>query len=70
MEVRLSKTFPGCQVAVVDLTGTQDHFEVRIHHPELLKLPRIRRHQSVMQIFDSEVKSGEVHALSIRILEE
>lgn len=68
MQNRLQQTFANAQVAVVDLTGTNDHFEVRILSSELAALPRVRQHQAVMGVFADELKTGEVHALSIRVL--
>ena len=68
MEERLNVRFPESQVAVIDLTGTADHFEVRISSPTLKTLPRLKQHQEVMAVFSDELKSGEVHALSVRIL--
>lgn len=68
MEKRLKEAFPGADVAAIDMTGTQDHWEVRIHHPDLKSLPRIKQHQRVMAVFADELKTGAVHALSIRVL--
>lgn len=69
MEERLRQAFPGCAVEVVDLTGTQDHWEVRISAHELKPLSRVRKHQEVMKVFADELKTGEVHALAIKTLE-
>jgi len=68
MEERLTQQFPDSQVAVIDLTGTQNHFEVRISSPALKNLTRLQQHKQIMSVFASELKSGEVHALSVRVL--
>lgn len=68
MESRIKSTFPTCQVAVIDLTGTSDHFEVRIADAKLNSLSRIDRHKAIMGVFQAELASGEVHALTIRTL--
>ena len=68
MEQRLKDQFPECDVVVVDLTGTQNHYEVRIASPHFAGLSRIAQHKSVMSVFDDELKSGEVHALTIKTL--
>lgn len=68
METRLCQTYPNAQVAVIDLTGSENHYEVRISARELSSLSRIEQHQAVMSVFNEELKSGEVHALSIKIL--
>lgn len=66
LEVRFQQYFPGCDLVVTDLTGTEDHWEVRIAAKEFKNLSRIRQHQLVMEAVQAELKTGEVHALSIR----
>lgn len=66
LELRLQQYFPQCDLMVTDLTGTEDHYEVRIAAKEFKNLSRIRQHQLVMEAVQSELKTGEVHALSIR----
>ena len=68
MEKRIQEHFPKCQVIVLDLTGTEDHFEVRIHEPSFEGLPRIQQHKKIMGLFSNELQSGEVHALAIKTL--
>ena len=68
MEQRLKHIYPDCQVAVVDMTGNQSNFEVRISSAQLQKLSRVDQHKAVMKVFDDELKSGEVHALAIKPL--
>jgi len=63
---RLETQFPGDPVDVMDLTGTENHYEVYVKSAQFKGLSRIERHQKVMEIFSQELKSGEVHALSIR----
>lgn len=63
---RLELAFPQAQIDVLDLTGTQDHYEVFVQSTAFDHLSRIEQHQAVMKVFDEELKSGEVHALSIR----
>lgn len=68
MEIRLKEFYPQAQVAVIDFTGTNDHFEVRISEPSFKSLTRIQQHKKVMEIFAEELASGEVHALSIKTI--
>lgn len=68
MEQRLKAQFEDAVVAVIDTTGTGDHFEVRINAKALQGLTRINQHKAVMAVFDRELKSGEVHALAIRVM--
>lgn len=67
MEDRLKTAFPDCDVAVIDSTGTQDHFDVRIAASQFRGLSRVRQHQAVMSVFSEELKTGEVHALALQI---
>ncbi len=66
MKSRLLTTYPDAEVEVVDLTGTEDHYQVVIQTHGFQGLTRVQAHQAVMAVFSSELKSGEVHALTIR----
>ena len=66
MKFRLNGAFPGDQIDVLDLTGTEDHYEVYVKSSKFKGLSRIEQHQLVMKAFAEELKTGEVHALSIR----
>ena len=66
VEARLRESYPGAEVTVQDLTGTQDHYQVVVISDAFNGMTRIQRHQSVMGVFDNELKSGEVHALTIK----
>ena len=68
MEEKLKEKYPDCDVVVVDLTGTQDHYEVRIASEAFNQMNRIQRHRAIMEVFDPELKTGEVHALTIKAL--
>lgn len=63
---KIKNSFPDGQVEVFDLTGTQDHYEVSVTSTKFLGLTRIQQHKMVMAAVDAELKSGEVHALSIQ----
>lgn len=63
---RLTKAYPDGYVDVSDLTGTHDHYSVYISSKAFNGLSRIQRHKHVMAVFDAELKSGEVHALTIK----
>lgn len=68
MEKRLKTAFPDADVAVIDLTGTEDHWEVRIASKAFKGLSRIDNQRKIMDVFAPELKTGEVHALTIRTL--
>lgn len=68
MENKLKETFPNAELAVVDLTGGQNHFEVRMNNSAFSEdLSRIEKHKKIMSLFDDQLKSGEVHALAIKL---
>lgn len=66
MKQRLESDFPDAQIQVQDLTGTEDHYEVFVKSSVFSGMTRIEQHQKVMASFQAELKTGEVHALSIR----
>lgn len=68
VENRLKEHFPDADVAVIDLTGTEDHYEVRIASKAFAGKSRIEQQRHVMAALAAELKSGEVHALTIKTL--
>jgi stress-induced morphogen len=70
MKSRLSQYFTDAvestDIEVVDLTGTEDHWQVLVKSSSFQGLTRIQAHQKVMSAFAEELKTGEVHALTIK----
>jgi len=66
MKSRLETAYPGAAIVVVDLTGTEDHWQVVITSEAFQGLSRIQQHKHVMDVFKDELKTGEVHALTIQ----
>lgn len=66
LKARLQTHYPDSVIEVFDLTGTENHYEVYIESSRFNGLSRIQQHQQVMGCFQAELKTGEVHALSIR----
>ncbi len=66
MRQRLQETYPGADIHVHDLTGTSDHWQVSVKSPVFQGMSRIEQHQHVMAAFGPELKTGEVHALTIK----
>lgn len=70
MKQRLIEAYPDADaqvdIHVHDLTGTSDHWEVSVKSSLFAGLSRIEQHQHVMKVFAPELKTGEVHALSIK----
>ena len=66
IQKRLEEAYPQGKVDVTDLTGTADHCSVYVKSEKFIGMSRIQRHKSVMNVFDQELKTGEVHALTIK----
>ncbi len=66
MTIRLRQAYPDGKIEVFDLTGTQDHWEVSVESDLFKGLSRVQQHQHVMNVFAAELKTGEVHALSLK----
>ena len=56
----------GTTAQVVDLTGTQDHYQAFVVSPVFEGKITIQRHRMVLDLFQAEIDSGEVHALTLR----
>jgi stress-induced morphogen len=70
MLTRLQTAFPDSDISVHDLTGTQDHWEVYVTSSAFAGLSRIQQQQKVMAVFAAELKTGEVHALTMKTKEK
>lgn len=68
IEQRLHEKFPDCDALVEDLTGGMNHFEVRVASTVFSGKSRIEQQRLVMDAFSDELKTGEVHALTIKTL--
>lgn len=61
---RLKKSYPDSVVNVI--SDDNVHFDVIVESKAFTGLSRIEQHQHVMKVFDAELKTGEVHALSLK----
>ncbi len=66
IKARLQEVYGAVRIEVFDLTGTQDHYQVYVESEKFRGLSRMQQHRSVMDVFDPELKTGEVHALTIK----
>ena len=60
--------FPGAEINVEDLTGTFDHFEVRVVSPHFQGKGLIEQHQMVNQALAGPLEDGRIHALKIKTM--
>ncbi len=65
IKTTLQEKISGSQVAVDDLTGTSDHFQVTVVSDSFEGLSLIERHRKVYDALGSDV-GGAIHALSIK----
>ncbi len=56
---------PDAEVAVQDLTGGGDHYQVAIVSSAFAGLSLVKRHQLVYRAVDSAMSSEAIHALSL-----
>ncbi|MEO0326631.1 MAG: BolA family transcriptional regulator [Myxococcota bacterium] len=52
-------------VAVVDLTGTKDHYEATVVAEAFASMSRVEQHQAVYRAL-GELMAGPVHALALK----
>lgn len=66
LKERLESLCAGTRAEVVDLTGTEDHYQATIISTAFEGKLMIEQHRMVFQLVQSEVDSGEVHALTLK----
>lgn len=66
LKTRIETLAPGTQAEIIDLTGTQDHYQAVIVSPAFQGKLMIEQHRMVMGILQAEIDSGEVHALTMK----
>lgn len=66
VEDRLKTAYNDSNISVVDLTGAQSYYEVNVACATFEEMSRVQQHQHVMALFQEELKTGEVHALSVK----
>jgi stress-induced morphogen len=66
LKQRIESLSPGTKAQVMDLTGTMDHYQVIVVSPSFEGKPMMAQHRLVMSTVQSEIDSGEVHALTMK----
>ncbi len=66
LKARIETIAPGTNVEVMDLTGTQDHYQAVVVSPAFQGKMMIEQHRLVFGVLQSEIDSGEVHALTLK----
>lgn len=68
VKARIETLAPGTKAELIDLTGTQDHWQALIVSPAFEGRSLVERHRLIFDLFKSEVESNEVHALTLKTL--
>ncbi len=68
IEAVLNQVLPDAVVAAVDLTGTADHFEVRVSWSGFKGKSLIEQHQIVNRALKEPLEDGSIHALKIKTM--
>ena len=67
IEALLRAAFPGAaEVAVIDRTGGDDHFQVRVVSSEFDGLPLLEQHRRVNEALAAPLADGTIHELRIK----
>lgn len=66
LKARIESLSPGTSTEVVDLTGTQDHWQAVVVSPAFEGKIMIEQHRMVFDLLKAEMSSGEVHALTLK----
>lgn len=63
---RLSLVSGDANVEVTDLTGTHDHYQVRVVSSAFAGKTTMERHRLLIALVKKEIDSGELHALTMK----
>ena len=66
VKARIETLAPGTEAQVMDLTGTQDHYQAVVVSPVFEGKLTMQQHRMVFDLFKSEIASNEVHALTLK----
>jgi stress-induced morphogen len=66
LKARLEELAPGTTADIMDLTGTQDHYQAVVVSPVFAGKMMIDQHRLVYALVQKEMDSGEVHALTLK----
>nr|YP_002049448.1 BolA-like protein [Paulinella chromatophora]ACB43238.1 BolA-like protein [Paulinella chromatophora] len=56
---------PSSEVEVEDLTGTGDHFSVKVMSSTFVGLSKLKQHKLVYEALKSELQNHSIHAITL-----
>ena len=65
---RVESLSPQTNAVVMDLTSTENQYEVKVISPAFTGKSTMERHQMIYSLFEKEMKTEEIHALSLSTL--
>jgi acid stress-induced BolA-like protein IbaG/YrbA len=60
---RIKEIYPDAEISV---TGESCSFEVHVTSPAFAEMKSLQRQRSILTLFNAEITSGELHALTIK----
>jgi len=66
IETIIRTAIPGAVAGAVDLTGTRDHWEVRVSCEGFRGKSLVEQHRMVNQALKAPLEDGRIHALAIK----
>lgn len=66
LQARIQQLHPETYVEVVDLTGTQDHWQVLVVSPAFEGKLMVEQQRMIMGLLKDEIGTEEVHALTMK----
>jgi stress-induced morphogen len=67
IKARIEENLATTHVQIIDLGGG-DHIRAVVVSPRFEGLPLLQRHKLVLDLFQAEINSNEVHALTVKTL--
>ena len=59
-------TLPDAEVRVTDLTGTMDHYDIRVRSKAFAGMNRLDQHRVVYAALEEARQDGRIHALQLK----
>ncbi|MBI3554749.1 MAG: BolA/IbaG family iron-sulfur metabolism protein [Deltaproteobacteria bacterium] len=66
IKARIETIAPGTKAELIDLTGTQDHWQAIIISSAFAGKTLLEQHRLIFGLFKAEVDSNEMHALTLK----
>jgi stress-induced morphogen len=66
VKARILEGIPDAEIAVNEFSGGDDHYAVLIVSPIFAGKKLLARHRLILDLFQAEIATGEVHALTMK----